>query len=391
MVLLDGDKVISVPNGTDGVLFISPPNARPWCYLPERKDDRLFDQLVLPDNYDNEDNCLTPEQSKLAIRAWVLGGLLHKGPWPLLLLEGEKGSGKTTAGRSVMQFVYGPDAQVSSMPAKEEDFDALVTNVPMAVIDNVDSPAKWQQDKLAVTATGAEIPRRKLYSTNVMVNYPITARVILTSINPPFRRSDIADRMVVIKLKRFDTFGSEEKRYAEIERKRDYLWTELVNEMNELIHTMKSGYTSESTLRMATYEETLNLIGENYELPNDIVEATVKGIMSRQNDFTTENSILAEIIDEYLDCKKDKEVKRITVTQLFRELQEMSSWENASTRYVLPRTSNVLGKELRSIAPGLKRKYGILVELARNSKNRYLTLKKLDDTSDVKMTAKMLS
>ena len=120
----------------------------------------------------------------------------------ILALIGDKGSGKTFALQRIGQVVIGPGFDVVSLSREERDFDALVTNSPMVAFDNVDSGPAWLENRLATLATGGQIGRRELYTTNRQVTFPIKAFAAVTSRTPPFRRDDVAERLLPIRLAR---------------------------------------------------------------------------------------------------------------------------------------------------------------------------------------------
>ena len=109
---------------------------------------------------------------------------------------GEKGSGKTSVLRRIGQLLFGPKFQVLGMSHEPKDFDAAVTGDAFVGIDNADANIAWLDDKLAVVATGGTLKRREYYTTNKLVEYPITAFVGITSRTPHFRREDVADPAV---------------------------------------------------------------------------------------------------------------------------------------------------------------------------------------------------
>jgi hypothetical protein len=84
-------------------------------------------------------------------------------------------------------------------------FQAGVNHVkPLFELDNVDGRIKWLNDKLAVVATGGNLEKRILHTTNQHKEFPIISTVALTSRTPMFRRDDIAERLQIVSLDRID-------------------------------------------------------------------------------------------------------------------------------------------------------------------------------------------
>jgi hypothetical protein len=102
------------------------------------------------------------------------------------------------------------------MSHEPRDFDAAVTGDAFVGIDNADANVPWLDDKLAVVATGGMLKRRKYYTTNQLIEYPITAFVAVTSRTPYFRREDVADRLLLFHVERLETFGAESALLGEL-------------------------------------------------------------------------------------------------------------------------------------------------------------------------------
>lgn len=77
----------------------------------------------------------------------------------ILAAIGEKGSGKTSTLRRLGIILYGSKYNVAPLPTKPDDFDALITNSHLAILDNVDTGTPWLNDKLASVSTGQTIQK----------------------------------------------------------------------------------------------------------------------------------------------------------------------------------------------------------------------------------------
>ena len=99
----------------------------------------------------------------------------------ILAMVGAKGSGKTSLLLRLGQLFFGPAFAVSNFTTDAKDFDAAITNEAFVVVDNADQPIAWLEDKLAVAATGGSLKRRLYYTTNKLVDFPITAALAITS------------------------------------------------------------------------------------------------------------------------------------------------------------------------------------------------------------------
>jgi hypothetical protein len=147
---------------------------------------------------------LTRADQQWLFRSWLHATLFPElfPTRPILAMIGTMGSGKTSVLRRIGQLLFGPKFQVMGMSDDPKDFDAAVTGEAFVAVDNADADVKWLDDKLAVVATGGTLKRRVLYTTNQLVEFPITAFVGITSRTPHFKREDVADRLLLFHVER---------------------------------------------------------------------------------------------------------------------------------------------------------------------------------------------
>lgn len=96
-------------------------------------------------------------------------------------------------------ILFGSKYNASCIPSKPEDFDTIITS-QLVIWDNVDTGKSWLNDKLAMVATGQNIEKRMLYTTNEMVKSPAKTYLVVTSRTPQFTRNDVAYRIIGIYL-----------------------------------------------------------------------------------------------------------------------------------------------------------------------------------------------
>ena len=120
--------------------------------------------------------------------------------------------------RVLLRALFGKKAEVLKLSKEKEDaFLATVTSQHVAAFDNLDGEIKWLPNHLATAATGGDVPLRKLYTTNALVRYPVRCFLALTSREPDsLTRDDVADRLLTLKVDRFDKFKSEKHCLAKL-------------------------------------------------------------------------------------------------------------------------------------------------------------------------------
>jgi hypothetical protein len=138
--------------------------------------------------------------SQVLLTAWLLAALRPKGPYPLLLIEGEQGTSKSTTTHALRSLVDPSSAPLRSMPHKESDLFITATHNWVLCFDNLSGLPPWLSDTFCRLATGGGLSTRKLYSDNDEVLFEAQRPMILNGIDDIATRSDLLDRALVIQL-----------------------------------------------------------------------------------------------------------------------------------------------------------------------------------------------
>jgi hypothetical protein len=96
--------------------------------------------------------------------AWLVMAFRPRGPYPVLELNGEQGSGKSTVGRVLRHHI---DPNVAALRAEPRDVRDLViaaSNSWCLALDNLSRVQPWLSDQLCRLATGGGFATRELYS-----------------------------------------------------------------------------------------------------------------------------------------------------------------------------------------------------------------------------------
>ena len=136
----------------------------------------------------------------ILIVAWCLAALWPKGPYPILTLGGEQGSGKTSLARLVQRIVDPVVGDLLQPPGDDRDLIAAAKNGRVLAFDNVSALKADLADSICRLATGAEIGGRALYTNHDTATFAACRPVILNGIPDLVSRGDLADRSIVIKL-----------------------------------------------------------------------------------------------------------------------------------------------------------------------------------------------
>lgn len=160
------------------------------------------------------------EESFLLLLGWLLGTLNPEAPYPVLLLRGEKGAGKTSTAR-ILKGLIDPH-QVGSMAPSPDLKDLMVAArwSHVLVLDNVSGFTQDKADALCRMATGEALYLRRLYTDYQEEVVTYRRPLVLTSVVDPMSQPDLIDRSLTVELHRLpDTDRKPEVEvYGEMER-----------------------------------------------------------------------------------------------------------------------------------------------------------------------------
>lgn len=140
------------------------------------------------------------ETSWRLLVAWLVAALRPRGPYPVLLLQGEQGSAKSTTARVLRALVDPSKAPVRTMPRDERDLMIAANNGWVIVLDNLSGVPNWLSDAICRLSTGGGFATRTLYSDDEETIFEATRPVILNGIDDLASRHDLLDRSLILTL-----------------------------------------------------------------------------------------------------------------------------------------------------------------------------------------------
>lgn len=300
----DGQTAERITNGEEGMFFVDDDGGTP-CE-PEYGDNGILLDTLTNLNYENGPSGITKEQQRKFMIVWLFAQAFPDlmPDKPIMLLEGLKGSGKTLAPTLVQMVLMGQNRVMSISQDQDRDFGVLLLRAPIAILDNMDTYMEWIQDKICQYATQGKFPRRRLFSDDEEVMVAPKSYVAITSRNPAsFRRDDVVDRLLIIRLKRYEGFRAVEKIMAEIKELRPRLLGEYLYHVNRIVDAIRAGGIEEDrieTWRMASFAAFVRLIGRVFGWANDEVQEMLDAMQAERDVFEGEGDPLVEIMQEWI-------------------------------------------------------------------------------------------
>lgn len=130
------------------------------------------------------------------IVGWLLCALRPTGPYPVLVLNGEQGTAKSTAARILRRIIDPNVADLRTTARSEQDLVIAARNGWIIAFDNLSVVRDWLSDGLCRMSTGGGFGARELYSDTDEILINVMRPVIINGIEDVCARGDLADRAI---------------------------------------------------------------------------------------------------------------------------------------------------------------------------------------------------
>jgi hypothetical protein len=200
-----------------------------------------------------------------------------------------------------------------------------------------------------------------------MVEYPLDCFVSLTARTPKFKRDDVADRLLMMKSKRFKKFLPENQLIADVLRNRDQIWVELLFQLQHCIHALKeyAKHDFSTAFRMADFADFGLKIAKwgKFDKP---LAAIFDKLMQEQSLYALEGSA---IFDPLLAWAKEHEGMEITGAGLCRALSDQA--EHDGYKFVYTGKERSFVQKFRNLRSNLDEFFDITERTGRGRRKIY--------------------
>ncbi len=140
------------------------------------------------------------EEDRVLIAAWLLAALRPRGPYPIALLIGEQGTGKSAASRTLKRLTDPSAVMLRPPPREDRDLQVAAVSSWCVAMDNLSGVNPQLSDCLCRVSTGGGFAARKLYSDTDETLIEVQRPVIINGIDDIASRPDLADRCLHLML-----------------------------------------------------------------------------------------------------------------------------------------------------------------------------------------------
>jgi len=318
-------------------------------------------------------NVATVQDFRLVI-AYQLAAMRARGPYPIMVVNGEQGSAKSTMARANRSLMDPNTSPLRSAPREERDLMISATNSWTLAFDNLSGMPPWLSDSFCRLSTGGGISNRELYTNGEEFILDAMRPVILNGIDSLTERPDLADRALIFNLPQIldDARRSEKQFWADFERTRPRI-------LGALLDAVSMGLRNQSSVKLPTLPRmadfALWVVACEPALPwppGSFMAAYLEN-RSEAVELSLEADCVAVAVREHM---ADRYIWTGKPSELYEELEKRVS-ENTKRSKAWPKAPNKLSGRLKRAATFL-RAIGIDVEIGwSKSKGREIVIRRI--------------
>lgn len=314
----------------------------------------------------------------------LVGAMRCQGPYPVLVLQGEPGSAKSTAARVNRGLIDPSVPSLRAPPRNEHELVIAASNSRSVAFDNLSSLPRWLSDAICRLATGGGLGARQLYTDAEEALFDVQRPVIINGITELATSGDLMDRALVLTLPEIPDYRrkSEKAFWAEFERVRPYL-------LGALYDAVAMALAKEATTQLGALPRMADfaiwVVAAEPALPWKPGEfmAAYESNRDDANLATLEASPVSQPVRDLAE-RRDWQG---TATELLTELdstvadgtRRLKSW---------PKSGRSLSNALRRIVPNL-RALEIEVTFDRQGNRRTINIRKSPQSSSLPSSASL--
>lgn len=308
-----------------------------------------------------------PEDGRPLLLGWLVGALRPDGPYQLLGVHGEQGSGKSTACKMLRKLIDPHAIDTRSAPRDERSLMIATRHTWLLALDNLSSLPNWLSDLLCSLATGAGSSARLLYTDDGEAVFRAMRPVLLNGIEEVTKRADLLDRALLVNLRAIpaEQRRTESELWECFDRAWPALFGALLDALACALHRLSSVILPRKP-RMADFATWATAAEPALGLPDGAFVEAVFQHIAAMADLPLEASPIVAPLRELVEQQPatlDGERPRWTgtATALLSELARIAG-DNGRRHPDWPRNGQALSGQLKRLAPNLRQK-GIHAEL----------------------------
>lgn len=319
---------------------------------------------------------------KLLLAVYICAAFIPHIKHPILIIEGEKGAGKTNLLKFLSFLINPVTKDVLVLPKKEDNLITALSNNYFSAFDNIGKLSKDFCNIFCQASTGGTLIKRKLYSDNREICINIKRLVALNGICLEISQADLLDRAIMLMLNRI----KENKRMPEeiLDEKFNNI---LPNVLGDIFNILSKALAIYPTVNLAEYPRMADFSRYGFAIAEAIDKG--KGVefinTYKQNiKLATESAVQENpVLNALKEFAENKKYWRGTMTELLNELQKIvrNLYINKTLPASFPNNANSLSRMIKTHKHELKN-LDINVDIGRTT-NRYIEIRKSDTDTTI--------
>ena len=263
--------------------------------MPNRNSRRGINKLLKHINIREDELPLLVGWMLMAMQA-------GSGAYPVLVLNGPAGAGKSTAVRMVRALIDPNQADLLTSPSPD-NIKVLSEGNHILAFDNISKVSPQLSDMLCMVATGSSQTVRKKYSDNDAFTVSLKNPIILNGIADFVNRGDLASRSVKISLHKIETRKTEDMAWKEFNDDLPEMFAALLDGLSHALRNIDSVQVDDMT-RLADFCQWATAAHTAYGWEESVfMDAYTKNVKSSHTD-TLEASPFSSALIDMLDARR---------------------------------------------------------------------------------------
>ena len=296
-------------------------------------------------------NVASDDEFKLLI-VWLLASLRPVGPYPLLILQGEQGSAKSTTSRVLRRLLDPDTTPLRCEPKSQHDLMIAANSSWLIALDNLSGVKAWLSDALCRLATGGGFATRTLYSDEDETRFNAMRPSLLNGIDDVANRPDLLDRAVQLHLPTIPESERQEEAtfWDKFEADQGLIFGALLDAYAGALKQLPEVELDRKP-RMADFARFGEAVGRARHWGDGAFLRAYRNNIEDITESAAEASLVARAIRTYMITNDKWEG---TFGELLSELKKLTNQDEAKT-WGWPNNARGLASELARLAPVLRR------------------------------------
>jgi hypothetical protein len=284
--------------------------------------------------------------------SWLVMALRPRGPYPVLGLHGEQGSGKSTRARIIRSFIDPHSVPLRCEPKEPRDLMIAANNSWCIGLDNLSYLPVWLSDALCRLATGGGFGTRELYTNDEEQLFDAMRPAVLTGIEAVATRPDLLDRSILLDLPLIpkEERKTEEELYAALEPDRSGILGAILDAVACAVKNFPN-VKLPSLPRMADFAKWVTAAESTLGWEQGTVLAVFEEGQDEANEIALETWPIVDPLRQLMADRKQWEGKP---SDLLAQLGQLVG-EKATKAAGWPKRANALSGQLKRLAPNLRK------------------------------------